>query len=348
MSGSTDTLIIIALVVTGAFFLVSVFLLFSHQKMKKMQERFNEIVRAVGEDGVQKIFTLQAEIDAQQKQITELKGSVEKLQVSNKQLEERNLEILQENKTALDKALKAEQNQKQKEDLFAVYIHDIRNPAGVIKSIAEMMSGADHSIRDEKEMISKLHHSSDKIIQYSTEISEFIASENVQRSLNSEISSLNSIAKQVYEEMKVKADRKSIPVFLKLHPQIPDLPLDKKRINEAMGNLLDNAIKFSQSGSPIELVTRKDFRFVYFEVADKGPGLSEDEMKKAFQKGQKLTPRPTAGETSTGLGLWIVRKIAYEHRGFAFVRSELGKGASFGFCIPWKPEEQTTVKEKEQ
>jgi signal transduction histidine kinase len=70
------------------------------------------------------------------------------------------------------------------------------------------------------------------------------------------------------------------------------------------------------------------------EVSDNGLGLSEEDIKRAFSKGARLSAQPTNGEHSSGLGLWIVKKIVEAHHGRVWVRSILGKGSTFAFQIP--------------
>jgi len=73
---------------------------------------------------------------------------------------------------------------------------------------------------------------------------------------------------------------------------------------------------------------------IEFAVQDAGPGLSEADHEKLFQKFKKLTARPTGGETSTGLGLSIVKTIAERHNGRVGCDSELGRGSRFWLRVP--------------
>ncbi|HRE58476.1 MAG TPA: ATP-binding protein, partial [Candidatus Kapabacteria bacterium] len=62
-----------------------------------------------------------------------------------------------------------------------------------------------------------------------------------------------------------------------------------------------------------------------------------EDIKNAFQRGAKLSARPTAGELSSGLGLWLVKRIVEEHKGRVWVRSSLGRGSTFAFQLPIEP-----------
>jgi signal transduction histidine kinase len=70
-------------------------------------------------------------------------------------------------------------------------------------------------------------------------------------------------------------------------------------------------------------------------ISDEGPGLSEDDLTRAFHRFQRLSARPTGGESSTGLGLWIVKEIVALHQGRVWITSEgLGKGAQAHVALP--------------
>jgi signal transduction histidine kinase len=71
-------------------------------------------------------------------------------------------------------------------------------------------------------------------------------------------------------------------------------------------------------------------------VIDQGQGIPESEFPKLFQEFGKTSVRPTEGESSSGIGLAIVRKIVEQHGGRASIRSEVGRGSTFGFWIPTK------------
>jgi two-component system sensor histidine kinase/response regulator len=84
---------------------------------------------------------------------------------------------------------------------------------------------------------------------------------------------------------------------------------DPNRLLQILGNLVSNAIKYSPPNSSVTLAAVPDDRFVRFQVHDSGPGIPEDERDRLFSEFGKLSTRPTAGENSTGLGLWIVKQL---------------------------------------
>ncbi|HMZ52238.1 MAG TPA: sensor histidine kinase, partial [Candidatus Sumerlaeota bacterium] len=99
-------------------------------------------------------------------------------------------------------------------------------------------------------------------------------------------------------------------------------------------NLVSNALKFSPKGRivKVRLTARADGAL--FEITDQGPGMSAEDKEKMFKKFQRLSARPTAGESSTGLGLAIVHALVGRMRGRIEVESEVGVGTVFRVWLP--------------
>jgi signal transduction histidine kinase len=112
---------------------------------------------------------------------------------------------------------------------------------------------------------------------------------------------------------------------------------DADRLIEAVDNLLSNAVKYSAVGGAIAVQAGidRDAGLAYVSVADRGQGLSADDIAGAFQRFQPLSAKPTAGESSTGLGLAIVRAIAEAHGGSVKAASAgKGLGSTFTLRVP--------------
>ena len=95
-------------------------------------------------------------------------------------------------------------------------------------------------------------------------------------------------------------------------------------------------MKFSPRETTTTVRTRADEHFVYAEVCDGGPGLTEGDMRKLFTRYAKLSNVPTGGETSSGIGLSMSKQFIELHKGNIGVRNNPGSGATFWFSIPIK------------
>jgi len=110
--------------------------------------------------------------------------------------------------------------------------------------------------------------------------------------------------------------------------------MDVQKIDEVLDNLISNALKFSHEKGTVRIRTHKQDSNILIEISDNGLGLSEEDIKEAFQRGAKLSAKPTQGEPSSGLGLWIVKKLIEAHKGRVWVKSTLGKGSTFSISLP--------------
>jgi len=110
---------------------------------------------------------------------------------------------------------------------------------------------------------------------------------------------------------------------------------DTDRIREAIDNLFSNAIKYSPIGGKISVTVAREDDNTVIRVADQGQGLSPEDLGRLFGRFQRLSAKPTAGESSTGLGLSIVKRIIDMHGGEVTARSDgPGLGSTFTILLP--------------
>ncbi len=270
---------------------------------------------------------LKAEMASLRAQIEALQSRSEKMQEQNQVLEE-NLNKISNSKTEI------EELQKQKDELFAVIIHDIKNPVSLIKSLVELLRSYDLTAIEQQEIINDIAETTVRIVSLSQEVSRILTLESQLVNLDLNTVQLEEIAKDVHTRNRIAAENKSINLLFEKQNDLPPVKVDSQKIDEVIDNLVSNAIKFTQKGGTVRINTLKKDKNIVVEINDNGLGLSEGDIRKAFQRGVKLSAQPTAGEHSSGLGLWIVKKLVEAHKGRVWVQSALGKGSTFAFSIP--------------
>jgi len=138
--------------------------------------------------------------------------------------------------------------------------------------------------------------------------------------------------REVVAQYAMQAADKGITITME------DLPgtvlADSARFAQIIGNLLQNAIKFSPRNGAVRLWSEPGAPVVRISVADSGPGIPEREREKLFKEFSKLSTRPTGGESSTGLGLWIVSHLMALHDGQVGVDCPPGAGSIFWVEFP--------------
>jgi signal transduction histidine kinase len=106
-------------------------------------------------------------------------------------------------------------------------------------------------------------------------------------------------------------------------------------MREAIDNLISNAIKYSPIGGRISVLVNDEDKRTVIRVADEGAGLSPEDLSRLFGRFQRLSAKPTAGESSTGLGLSIVKRIVDMHGGKVSANSAgPGQGSTFTITLP--------------
>ncbi len=110
--------------------------------------------------------------------------------------------------------------------------------------------------------------------------------------------------------------------------------VDSLKLEQALNNLISNAIKFSHPENPVEIIIGRKEAQVYITVKDSGQGIPKNELPLLFEPFTKISVKPTSGESSTGLGLSIVKAIVLAHDGDLQVDSDVGVGTTFTILLP--------------
>jgi signal transduction histidine kinase len=145
---------------------------------------------------------------------------------------------------------------------------------------------------------------------------------------------LGALVSEVADAHHTLAQRKEQQIVLS-RPKGLTVVGDQDRLAEAVDNLVSNAIKYSPKGAAIDVTVERRDGQASVAVRDQGPGLSREDMSRLFGRFQRLSAQPTGGETSTGLGLSIAKRIVELHGGTIEAQSEgQGRGAVFEILLP--------------
>jgi two-component system, sensor histidine kinase and response regulator len=137
---------------------------------------------------------------------------------------------------------------------------------------------------------------------------------------------------EIVDQYQLAAERKGIQLIISEEPQ--QLLGDKRLLRQVISNLVSNAVKFSQPGTQTCIEAQRNNGNVRISVTDHGPGIPSDERDKLFTMFTKLSTRPTGGETSTGLGLWIVKELTELQKGTVGFDQPAEGGSRFWVELP--------------
>jgi signal transduction histidine kinase/DNA-binding NarL/FixJ family response regulator len=266
----------------------------------------------------------------------------EQLQAANETLEQRVAERTRQltiaNERLTSQWARLKRTNEHKAEVLGTVAHDLKNPLGVILGRSEMMSellGLDPpNIERAKAQIEQIRSS---VARMTSMVDELIndamldAEDIVLRP--ADIDTVVVVA-AVIDANAPLAERKGQTLIYSGPDNLPTRG-DPDRLREAIDNLVSNAIKYSPAGGRIHvaLTTGKGGHKV--AVTDSGPGLSPEDQARLFGRFQRLSAKPTGGESSTGLGLFICRRIIELHGGrITAVSNGPGQGATFSVTLP--------------
>lgn len=222
-----------------------------------------------------------------------------------------------------------------KTQLLNIASHDMKNPLTAIREFSRIIKEEVDKESHLNELLDLIYSSSDEMLHLVTQLLDSAGLESGGLSLNKRPCDIGALANIVVYRNRNQADIKRQTINFETPPEEEFMVnADSDRLHEAMDNLLSNAIKYSPLSKDIWVdISRKD-DMVVFSVRDEGPGLTKDDQERLFGKFQKLSAQPTGGESSTGLGLSIVKQIIELHEGEVWAENLAGNGSLFAFKIP--------------
>jgi two-component system phosphate regulon sensor histidine kinase PhoR len=129
-----------------------------------------------------------------------------------------------------------------------------------------------------------------------------------------------------------QAERKQLKIYPNLDDDLPTVQADRERIQQVVGNILHNAIKFTPPSGQIRITTTVKDQSVLVQIADSGIGISKEDLVHVFERFFKADKSRT--HEGSGLGLAIAKHIIQAHNGKIWVDSQEGRGSTFSFSLP--------------
>jgi PAS domain S-box-containing protein len=233
---------------------------------------------------------------------------------------------------------KEKQIDEQRAEFNAIASHELRTPLTVIEGylyfILDPASKAKYDTTT-KEYIEKAHTASQDLIRLITDILTVVKAEEDDLSVQLRKIEPNSFVKDVVDSYFDQATAKGIGLKYKSTTikKIPEILSDPVKLKEMVGNLIGNAIKFTEKGTvTVELGLLEKELIV--SVIDTGIGIEAEDQKLIFDKFYRSENWKTRKTSGTGLGLYIVKTLAERLGGRVGVQSDTGKGSKFFFTLP--------------
>jgi signal transduction histidine kinase/CheY-like chemotaxis protein len=263
------------------------------------------------------------------------------LHEANTQLEDRVAQrtraLMQANRRLSAQWLRLQRANGFKNEILGTVAHDLKNPLGVILGRTEMLTELISTGASSESVTAQVDHIRDATKRLTSMVDHLISdamADAFDITIRREPVDVAALVSEVADANQPLAVNKQQTITVSAPPKIVTM-CDTDRIREAIDNLLSNAIKYSPIGGRISVVVTHEDESTQIRVADEGAGLSPEDLGRLFGRFQRLSAKPTAGESSTGLGLSIVKRIIDMHGGEVTAASGgPGLGSTFTIVLP--------------
>ncbi|MBN1313224.1 MAG: hybrid sensor histidine kinase/response regulator [Anaerolineae bacterium] len=226
---------------------------------------------------------------------------------------------------------------KDREEIFSIMAHDLGNILAVMALKLDLLKEHYDSLTVEKVFrnLDALKDAKDQMVLVITRLLDVAQIDDKPINVKLQTVSPGEIISQVLDQYKGLASEKHIALQYEAPKETYQLQTDPTLLGEVLSNLVSNALKYSPPDTTVVIRLSKDSQYMTIAVEDEGLGLSKEDHAKLFTKFARLSARPTGGEKSLGLGLYIVKKLIAAMGG-TITASSLGikQGSTFTVRLP--------------
>ena len=237
----------------------------------------------------------------------------------------------------------AEESNRIKSAFLANMSHEIRTPLNAIVGFSSILADAEEP-EEKEEYINIIENNNTLLLQLVGDILDLSKIESGTLEFVYSDIDLNALFQELEESARLR--QKNDAVVIRYLPEMPDcfVNIEKNRLTQVVTNMMNNAMKFTPSGSITFGYHLKNTDFLYFYITDTGYGIEKDKKDTVFGRFVKLD----SFSQGTGLGLSICQSIVENLGGEIGVESEPGKGSTFWFTLPYRPVELKSVREQKE
>jgi two-component system, OmpR family, phosphate regulon sensor histidine kinase PhoR len=220
-----------------------------------------------------------------------------------------------------------------REEFVANVSHELRTPLSLIKGYVEtLLDGAKDNPEVSTKFLQTIHRNSERLQFLIEDLLTISELESGRIKMNLQTVPLRPLVEKVLEDFKTQAAARNVT----LTNDLPGLAAqaDADRVQQILGNLIGNAIKYGRSHGTVNLSATSKDDMIELCVRDDGPGIPADALERVFERFYRVDKARSREQGGTGLGLSIVKHIVQGHGGKVWVKSEPGHGAAFFFTLP--------------
>ncbi|CAN5146967.1 hypothetical protein BH23BAC3_BH23BAC3_11390 [soil metagenome] len=224
---------------------------------------------------------------------------------------------------------------KEKDEFISIAAHDLRNPLSSINMAVDLINDEENIDRKTiREYTDLIKISSARMLNLINSVLQIHSISDSSKHKSVKKLDVNQLVLEAIQHFRKPAESKKIKLKVDLSKEKTVLTGESDNVLRIFDNLISNAIKYSPDGTAVTVSTRLISNRVQIAVKDQGPGIRKKDLHKLFGKFARLPNKPTGNESSTGLGLFIVKKIATSMGGRVWCESEPGNGSVFIVELP--------------
>lgn len=219
-------------------------------------------------------------------------------------------------------------------EFLSAVSHELRTPLTYIKGYSDILSkGIIKNKEEQAEYLAIINRETNRLSFLVNDLFEMSKLEVGKFQLNKESGNINTIIEKSASSLKPIAEKKGITFRLILSEEIPEIPIDIQRIEQVVYNLIENAVKYSDSGEVVLRTFIKN-KTAVIEIADRGIGIPQQELSKIWERFYRIEKSRARKTGGTGLGLYIAKQIIESHHGEIKVQSIENQGSTFSIFLP--------------
>ncbi len=220
-------------------------------------------------------------------------------------------------------------------DFVANISHELKTPVGALALLAETLAG-----EDDPEVVSRLARrlqlEAQRVARVVDDLLDLTRIESEEAPAREPVP-VHLVVAQAAERVRPAAERRGVTITFGQTSRHMTVTGDRRQLVSALFNLLENAVKYSDEGSTIDVRSRTDGQWVELEVRDQGIGIPARDLERIFERFYRVDRGRGRDSGGTGLGLAIVRHVAASHGGDVRVVSQEGQGSTFTLRFPAGP-----------
>jgi len=221
-----------------------------------------------------------------------------------------------------------------KSDFVSTVSHDLRSPLTLLRGYATMLQMIGQVNEQQSDYVKKIINSVDSMTSL---VNNLLDLGRIEAGVGLQLEKLSpaQVVEKVEASLQPQAAQRNIQLVKQVFvPEELEIQADPALLQQAIVNLVENAIKYSPMGSKVEINLSAKPNMVIFEVRDAGIGIAPLDLPRVFEKFFRSGRRENNSSRGSGLGLAIVKSITDQHHGRVWAESQLGKGSSFFIEIP--------------